>query len=445
MSVNKDANNGLWHVPKSMQGIHIFLYDGDCSNCYFRWNAVVINNTEQGRWIMNVSDQGGVYNTKCYIGIRNIPNPSNYPHNFRLIPIENENNYQDIIFEPTWIKPINNTGFSSMRFMDFLATNNNPISTWSDRTLPTNFTMGNGLGIAWEFVISLTNILNISAWINIPAKADDDYIKNVATLWKNNYKHWGKTKLYIEYSNECWNAIFECHSWMQIMGNLTNQSSYSYYGQRVCEIREIFDNILDSTGNKKTDNMIFMVLGTQEHNSYVTKQEISNHSQCINGVALAAYYCVYNMTQEQQVDASLTTMFNTIESTPNQQFYENLISEHYNISTSYMGHDGKPIGIVGYEGSFGCSPPYGSYRQNLTTLYNEMVVDPRVGDTVKLNLENYFKIVGDDSLINVFSYIGFGGQYGDFGHLEYQDSYYNESLNGRYKFDGIVAYLQSLK
>eukprot|EP01083_Nonionella_stella_P265314 898846_1 len=86
MSVNKDPNKGLWHVPKSMQGIHIFLYDGDCSNCYFRWNAVVINNTEEGRWIMNVSDQGGVHNTKCFIGIRNISNPSNYPHNFRLIP-----------------------------------------------------------------------------------------------------------------------------------------------------------------------------------------------------------------------------------------------------------------------------------------------------------------------------------------------------------------------
>ncbi len=29
------------------------------------------------------------------------------------------------------------------------------------------------------------------AWINIPAMADDDYVINLATLWKNSYKHWG--------------------------------------------------------------------------------------------------------------------------------------------------------------------------------------------------------------------------------------------------------------
>ena len=193
MSVDKDPNSGLWHVPKSMQGIHVFLYDGDCSGCSFRWNAIVLNKSEPGRWIMNVSDQGGVHNAKCWIGVSEIPDPSNYPHNFRLVPIEHENDYQDVIFEPSWIEPIAKTGFSSMRFMDFLATNNNPISSWSERTLPSNFTMGNSRGIAWEFVIALTNQLNISAWINIPAMADDDYIKELATLWKDNYQHWGKS------------------------------------------------------------------------------------------------------------------------------------------------------------------------------------------------------------------------------------------------------------
>ena len=133
-------------------------------------------------------------------------------------------------------------------------------------------------------------------------------------------------------------------------------------------------------------------------------------------------------------------------STNNQDYYETLITDQEVAARSYIGHDGQALNLVGYEGSFGCSPPYGQYRENLTEIYNEMASDPRVGPSVTLNLENYAKTVTQDignkfSLINVFSYIGWGGQYGDWGHLQYQDDYHNESSNGRYKFDGIVAYL----
>ncbi len=34
-------------------------------------------------------------------------------------------------------------------------------------------------GVAWEFIIDLTNKLNISPWINIPTFASDDYIKQL--------------------------------------------------------------------------------------------------------------------------------------------------------------------------------------------------------------------------------------------------------------------------
>ena len=276
---------------------------------------------------------------------------------------------------------------------------------------------------------------------------NNDYIQNLATMWKNDYKHWGVNKLFIEFSNECWNPQFQCHSYMELMGNKTNQSSYQYYGQRVCEIRKIFDDTLDPSGKQNTDDLIYVVMGAQDANYWVAIQELPGHSQCVNGVAIAAYYCMYNLTQQQEVAYSNDVLFENIQSVQTQDYHETRWTDNEIVARSYTGHDGQALNIVGYEGSWGCTPPYGPYRSNLTDKYNSMCLDKGISPTISLNLANWYKTVTQDinnkfSLINVFSYIGWGGQYGNWGHLQYQDSYTNESSNGRYKWDGLVSYIQ---
>ena len=59
-------------------GEHIFLYEGDCSGCQFSFSAKVLDNSQQGRWILNVTGEG-------VINIVSM-NPSNYPKNFVLVP-----------------------------------------------------------------------------------------------------------------------------------------------------------------------------------------------------------------------------------------------------------------------------------------------------------------------------------------------------------------------
>lgn len=43
-------------------------------------------------------------------------------------------------------------------------------------------------GWPWEYVIDLCNQTNMDMWINIPVSVDDDYIRQLATLIKNNLK-----------------------------------------------------------------------------------------------------------------------------------------------------------------------------------------------------------------------------------------------------------------
>jgi hypothetical protein len=134
--------------------------------------------------------------------------------------------------------------------MDYLATNWNPQTNWSDRPLPltasferctggvgTNVPGGlpcntpvnggygwEGTGGPWEHVILIANMNNKDAWINIPVGATDTYITNLANMFAygsdgvNPYTSPqisplypplnANLNLYVEYSNELWNSSF---------------------------------------------------------------------------------------------------------------------------------------------------------------------------------------------------------------------------------------------
>lgn len=110
--------------------------------------------------------------------------------------------------------------FSVIRFMDFTATNWNQQSEWSDRTLPTRPSQlvgdpaygWEGRGAAWEYAIQLANETGKDAWINIPVKASDDYVRQLALLIRDGGNGFPplapERKLYVEYSNELWNGGF---------------------------------------------------------------------------------------------------------------------------------------------------------------------------------------------------------------------------------------------
>ena len=172
----------------------------------------------------------------------------------------------------------------------------------------------------------------------------------------------------------------------------------------------------------------------------MTGQLLNGYSQCVDGVAIAQYYCMTGLNETQELSMTQDQLFDNIESQATENVYIGLIKAQYDIITNYTGRNGNKLEMVGYEGSWGCTPPYDANRGNLTDLYDEMCLNPRVADTVKENL-GWFHSVNDGALFNMFSYIGFGGQYGDWGHLEFQDSYHNQVGNGGYKFNGIQAYL----
>lgn len=96
--------------------------------------------------------------------------------------------------------------FQVLRFVDYSRTIDNPQVNWSDRTLPTSATQARLSGAAWEYAIELANLTGKDPWINIPDQATNDYVRRLATLFKNNLAP--NRKLFVEWSNEVWNDIY---------------------------------------------------------------------------------------------------------------------------------------------------------------------------------------------------------------------------------------------
>jgi hypothetical protein len=97
--------------------------------------------------------------------------------------------------------------FGTLRFMDFLSTNNSAVKTWAERTIPASATQATTKGGAYEYAIQMANELGKDIWINIPVNADDDFVRQLASLLNTTFAP-GRV-VYFEYDNELWNWMFQ--------------------------------------------------------------------------------------------------------------------------------------------------------------------------------------------------------------------------------------------
>ena len=96
--------------------------------------------------------------------------------------------------------------YKIVRLMDWLRTNNNPVSRWALRSTPETTHYASAKGAPWEDLIELAKVAKKDLWINIPGQADDEYVQTLAQWLRDALPP--STKLYIEYSNEVWNSMF---------------------------------------------------------------------------------------------------------------------------------------------------------------------------------------------------------------------------------------------
>lgn len=253
-------------------------------------------------------------------------------------------------FHPQFLEKL--APFKTIRFMDWLDTNLSDITTWSDKR-PFDFaTQQSGdfkNGVAPEYLVELCNELDADAWVNMPHGADDNYVRNFATLVRDTLEP-GR-KVYVEWSNEAWNGGygFDVFPWVTQQLGLPENSDLQ--GDRWAlvarETRRDFDIWSDVFSGQT--NRITRVVAGQEANSWICEQIASRLDGHFDAISCAAYMYVSDdakahfgsaTTADQVIDALLSNQAEAI----------NWLKDHKTLANSFSAQLGRRIEFVAYEG-----------------------------------------------------------------------------------------------
>jgi hypothetical protein len=242
-------------------GVYTCLYDGQGELKFAHGTSVV--DEKPGRIKVQVKPEQNLLTlaiTKT--------DPKDPVRNIRFILPGFENTYSTQPFHPDFLKRWQK--FKVLRFMDFQRTNNSRQTDFSDRPTPAIQTQGDSGGVALEYMIQLANTLNANPWFCIPHLATDDYIREFAKMVKQQLKP--NLKVYIEYSNECWNSMFaqarHCRDRGKELRLSDNdyQAQLRYYSKRSVQIFRIWEEVFGGT------KRLVRVLAAQSANPWTSEQ-----------------------------------------------------------------------------------------------------------------------------------------------------------------------------
>jgi hypothetical protein len=323
--------------------------------------------------------------------------------------------------------------FAVLRMMDFTQTNDHAPHNgfypgtikWADRKLPTDCTQledGGKMGTAWEYVIELANTTGKDIWINVPAEADEDFIRELAKLLKAGLKP--DIKVYVEHSNEVWNWIFyqavydkmACDAEIAKGGsNLASDGKTDteivrvrWHARRLITIGNIFADVFgkDQLNTRIRPVLSWWVIQPAEYAQALdwVNTNYGPPKDHFWAVASTAYFNPsHNM--DGNVDQLLAALRTSCDDC--NQYWAGIdkVAQQYGLKH------------VIYEGGPDVSRP-----DNQTGNVGNRIManrDPRIGDIVKYQIKtNWFGGPDDRDLFMYFSICGLPSRYGCWGALE---------------------------
>jgi PKD repeat protein len=188
-------STGAANLPTGQQ--YLLLYDG-VGTLDVGGGVTVISN-QPGRVQFLVNGNGNLW-----MSIEQ-SQQGNHLRNIRMLRLADE--FADLAQQPFYQGFLDKIApFSTLRFMDWGATNVNGVEHWQDRSSPSYFTYSTERGVPYEIMIKLANVTKKDVWICVPHAADSAYVANMAALFRDSLHP--SLNVYLEYSNEVWNWIF---------------------------------------------------------------------------------------------------------------------------------------------------------------------------------------------------------------------------------------------
>lgn len=207
--------------------------------------------------------------------------------------------------------------YSVLRFMDWGKTNNSPLVSWNMRNTVDRRTQY--AGMAYEHMIAFANETNKHMWICMPHMADDNFIAQLAELIRTTLNP--NLYVFLEYSNEVWNSMFQQNKWIREYGLNTGIMDpskpyywYPAYAERSSNVFNIFEDVFGSA-----DRLIRVISG-QTANPWIGKQIIMAMNRPFDAFAIAPYFGghldrdtnVPNMTVEEIIASCHENMYGAV-------------------------------------------------------------------------------------------------------------------------------------
>ena len=412
----------VWASTKAWPaGTYTLLYDGEGE--LDLWGDATILSSQPGIILANVTP--GVNNI---IQLRiNSSSPDNHIRNIRFLMPGTENSYLENPFYQPWLDKL--APFKALRFMDWGQTNNWGSSDawsgydedsdsirqpWSARSRMTDYTWTQSKGVPYEVMIDLCNRLHKDMWICVPHNASDDYIRQLATMVRENLDP--SLKVYVEYSNETWNWIFAQTQWLNKFGCVQQNKPWPEgivpYVQNCLDIwTEVFEAEM---------HRIVRVVGVQAAWQDVSNRIVFNmRPGSVDAFSPAAYFGL-SETSDNELDALGAT---ATAADVSERVYADREQDAIPWLRAQQHDIGNALGLpmIYYEGGQHITPhPFGtepSYAQALLDVQR----DPVMYDLYDSWFDTLRAIhVGDQpALFMNFSFVGDrSARYGSWGILE---------------------------
>lgn len=316
--------------------------------------------------------------------------------------------------------------FKTLRFMDWGSTNSNTLVSWNDRPQVSHRTWANSKGVPIEMQVALANRQLSDPWFNMPVRADDNFIRQYATLVRDTLDP--RLKVYVEYGNEVWNPQFTVeHDYVRSLAVQRYGDANFWYRTWAEEARRDFAIWKEVFGEIGQADRVLRVAAAQTVNRfhsprflnhlYTNPSDLSPSGERLFDVlSMAAYVGVSSGSYNA--------------STTKDRIIDDLFADLARQMNPATGSDGLPVGdfrwnkqlanqhgvpLIAYEGGQHVVPPSAT-----ATWYNAYVDaqrDPRMYDLYAELLRQYLDVLGADGFVN-FSSVASITEFGAWGILE---------------------------
>ena len=346
-----------------------------------------------------------------------------------------EDHHATQLFHPDFLARL--APFKVVRYMDWMRTNGSEVVEPGDASQVDD--------ARWreapvEVMVDLANVLDIDPWFTIPHQASDAFVIDLATRVRDRLEP-GRT-IYVEYSNEVWNLIFDQHTWVARDGcanhpdlqagcdaddgpgngiyceghpwptwNPTcHTAQIRRYSERSVEVFDLFANVLGGT------DRLVRVLATQTGNGWLHQQYLDwdDAWQSVDALANAPYFGGRYGGDPAVAGWSVNQLLTDLETVEVPTILGRIEDDADLLASTYPSLD-----LISYEGGQHLVGRSGLENDPaMNALFDAVNRDPRMGDLYGTYLDGWRAAGGQ--LFAHYLNVGNWSKWGRWGALEDQ-------------------------